>query len=297
MRIGIAGTGKMGSAIARRLASFDHKVTVWNRTRAKAEPLLKEGLAWAATPRELVRNSDVVISLLTNEQALDAVYSGADGLFSPEAEGKLFLEMSTVPPARQQEMARRAALVRANYVESPVGGSVGPAKEGKLIAFVGGDDQDVVRARPLLEQLCKRIEHVGPHGAGETMKLAVNLPLMVYWQTLGEALSIVQPLGLDPQRVVDILADSSGGPNMLKVRGAMIAQALAGQNTGAVSVDVATMRKDVKSMLDEARSHGRSLPLAEATLRNFERAADSGLDQADCTQLPVWWLAEGGKAS
>jgi 3-hydroxyisobutyrate dehydrogenase len=296
MRIGIAGTGKMGSAIARRLASFDQKVAVWNRTRDRAEPLLKEGIAWAATPRELVRNCDVIISLLTNEQALDDVYSGTDGLFSPEAKGKLFLEMSTVPPARQQEMARRAATVGANYLECPVGGSVGPAKEGKLIAFVGGDDQDVVRARPLLEQLCKRIEHVGPHGAGETMKLAVNLPLMVYWQTLGEALSLIQPLGLDPQRVIEILADSSGGPNMLKVRGGMIAQALSGQKSGVVTVEVATMRKDVRAMLDEARSHGRELPLTAATLANFDRAAASGLDQADCAQLPVWWLAEGGKA-
>ena len=296
MRIGIAGTGKMGSAIARRLASFDHQVMVWNRTRDKAEPLLNEGIAWAATPRELAAANDVVITLLTNEQALDDVYSGTHGLFSPQAQGKLFLEMSTVPPARQQEMARRALQVGANYVECPVGGSVGPAKEGKLIAFVGGNDQDVVRARPLLEQLCKRIEHVGPHGAGETMKLAINLPLMVYWQTLGEALSIVQPLGLDPQRVIEIMADSSGGPNMLKVRGAAIAQALAGQKTGTVSVDVATMRKDVRAMLEEARSHGRKLPLAEATLENFERAANSGLDKADCTQLPVWWLAEGGKA-
>jgi 3-hydroxyisobutyrate dehydrogenase len=193
MRIGIAGTGKMGSAIARRLATFDHQVSVWNRTRDKAEPLLKEGMMWAATPRELARSCDVVISLLTNEQALDAVYSGADGLFSPEAKGKLFLEMSTVPPARQQEMAKCAAAVGANYLECPVGGSVGPAKDGKLIAFVGGAEQDVARARPLLEQLCKRIEHVGTHGAGETMKLAINLPLMVYWQTLGEALSLVQP--------------------------------------------------------------------------------------------------------
>ena len=296
MRIGIAGTGKMGSAIARRLATFGHQLSVWNRTREKAEPLLKEGMAWAATPRELARDCDVVISLLTNEKALEEVYSGADGLFSPEARGKLFLEMSTVPPARQQEMARRAAAVGVRYLECPVGGSVGPAKEGKLIAFVGGDAQDVERARPLLEQLCKRIEHVGTHGAGETMKLAVNLPLMVYWQTLGEALSLVQPLGLDPQRVIEILADSSGGPNMLKVRGPMIAQALAGGKSNAVTVELATMRKDVGAMIDEARSRGRKLPLAEETLRNFERAAASGLDSADCSQLPVWWLAEGGKA-
>ena len=296
MRIGIAGTGKMGSAIARRLASLGHQVTVWNRTRARAEPLLQEGLSWAETPRALAAQCDIVLTLLTNEQALDDVYSGQDGLFSPGAEGKLFVEMSTVPPARQQEMARRAAQVRAAYLECPVGGSVGPAKEGKLIGFAGGSEEDVARARPVLEQLCKRLEHVGPHGAGETMKLAVNLPLMVYWQTLGEALSLVQPLGLDPQRVIEILADSSGGPNMLKVRGPMIAQALAGEAGNAVTVDVATMRKDVRAMLDEARSRGRKLPLTEETLRNFERAAGKGLDGADCSQLPVWWLAEGGKA-
>ncbi len=295
MRIGIAGTGKMGSAIARRLASLDHQVTVWNRTQARAQPLLDEGMAWAASPRDLLRQADIVITLLTNEQALDAVYRGADGLFGPGAEGKLFLEMSTVAPAKQQEMAGHAAAVAAAYVESPVGGSVGPAKEGKLIAFVGGNEADVARARPLLEQLSKRVEHVGPHGAGETMKLAVNLPLMVYWQTLGEALSLVEPLGLDPQRVVDILSDSSGGPNMLKVRGPMIAQALAGQK-GGVTVDVATMRKDVRAMLAEATRRGRQLPLTAETLKNFDRAAAQGLDAADCAQLPVWWLAAGGKA-
>jgi 3-hydroxyisobutyrate dehydrogenase len=296
MRIGIAGTGKMGSAIARRLASLDHQVTVWNRTRERAEPLLKEGMAWAETPRELAARCEIVLSLLTNEQALDEVYSGPDGLLSAGAQGKLFIEMSTVPPARQVEMARRAAAAQAGYLESPVGGSVGPAKEGKLIAFVGGSEQDLARGRPVLEQLCRRVEHVGTHGAGETMKLAVNLPLMVYWQTLGEALSLVQPLGLDPKRVVDILSDSSGGPNMLKVRGGMIAQALANGKADSVTVDVATMRKDVRAMLDEARSHGRKLPLTEETLRNFERAAQLGLDSADCTQLPVWWLEQGGKA-
>lgn len=294
MRIGIAGTGKMGSAIARRLASLGHQVSVWNRTRAKAEPLLNEGMAWAGTPRQLAQGSEVVLSLLTNAQALDEVYSAPDGLFSARGTGTLFIEMSTVPPAKQQEMAQRAAECGAAYLECPVGGSVGPAKEGKLIAFVGGADGDVQRARPLLDQMCKRVEHVGPHGAGETMKLAVNLPLMVYWQTLGEALSLVEPLGLDPKRVIDILSDSSGGPNMLKVRGPMIAQALSGEK-GAVTVDVATMRKDVRAMLDEARSHGRRLPLTEETLKNFDRAAQKGLDAADCSQLPVWWLAEGGK--
>jgi len=295
MKIGIAGTGKMGRTVATRLASLGHQLTVWNRTRERAQPLLDAGMAWADTPLALAGASELVITFLTNEAAIDAVYLSEQGLFAGPAQGRLFLEMSTVKPAKQQEMAMHAAKVGAAYLESPVGGSVGPAKDGKLMAFVGGAAPDVARARPVLDQMCKRVEHVGPHGAGSTMKLAVNLPLMVYWQTLGEALSLVQPLGLDPQRVIDILADSSGGPNMLKVRGGMIAQALSGEPNPAVTVDVATMRKDVRAMLAEAEAHQRRLPLTAETLRNFDRAAEQGLDAADCAQLPVWWLAQGGK--
>lgn len=295
MHIGIAGTGKMGTAIANRLASLGEQVTVWNRSSERARPLLDAGVGWAASPRELVAKADVIITLLTDEKALDDVYLSPQGLLSAPAAGKTFMEMSTVPPALHVELASRAAIVGAAYIECPVGGSVGPAKEGKLIGFVGGAPEDVARVRPVLDKICRRVEHVGAHGAGAAMKLAVNLPLMVYWQTLGEALSLIEPLGLDPKRVIDILSDSSGGPNMLKVRGGMIAQALAGEANGAVTVDVATMRKDVRTMLDFARSQRRRLPLTEETLRHFERAAVT-LDAADCAQLPVWWLREGGKA-
>jgi len=296
MRVGIAGTGKMGSAIGLRLHSLGHQVTVWNRTRAKAQPMLDAGLAWADTPKALAATCDLVITLLTNEQALDDVYFSAEGLLAAPAQGKLFLEMSTVSPAKQEAMGARATALGAAYLECPVGGSVGPAKEGKLMAFVGGAAADLERARPLLEQMCKRIEHVGAHGAGAMMKLAVNLPLMVYWQTLGEALSMVAPLGLDPKRVVDILTESSGGPNMLKVRGGQIGQALAGEQTGVISVDIATMRKDMRTMLAQGQANKRQLPLTEMALKNFDAAAANGLDAADCTQLPVWWLAKGGRA-
>ena len=296
MHIGIAGTGKMGTAIANRLASTGEQVTVWNRSSERARPLLDAGVGWAASPRELVAQVDVIITLLTDEKALDDVYLSPQGLLSGPGAGKTFIEMSTVPPALHVELASRASAVGAAYIECPVGGSVGPAKDGKLIGFVGGAAEDLARVRPVLDKICRRVEHVGGHGAGAAMKLAVNLPLMVYWQTLGEALSLIEPLGLDPKRVVDILSDSSGGPNMLKVRGGMIAQALAGEASGAVTVDVATMRTDVRTMLDFARSQRRRLPLTEETLRNFERAAGTGLDGADCAQLPVWWLREGGKA-
>jgi 3-hydroxyisobutyrate dehydrogenase len=296
MHIGIAGTGKMGAAIANRLLALGHQVTVWNRTAQRAQPLVDQGASWAATPAALPGAAPIVITMLTDEAALDDVYFGKQGLLAGEVNDRLLIDMSTVRPAKQQEVGARVRALGARYLECPVGGSVGPASEGKLLGFVGGAAQDLERARELLSLLCRRVEHVGELGAGATMKLAINLPLMVYWQTFSEALSLLQPLGLDPRRVVEIFSESSGGPNMLKVRGPLIAQALSGNAGGPVSVNVATMRKDLRAMLDQGALQNYRLPLTALTLQTFEQAGAAGLDVADCTQLPVWWLHQGGQA-
>ncbi|MEY4073030.1 MAG: NAD(P)-dependent oxidoreductase [Betaproteobacteria bacterium] len=290
MHIGIAGTGKMGAAMAVRLQSLGHQVTVWNRTRARAEPLLAAGMGWADTPQALADSTEVVISIITNDQALDEVYGSASGLFKAREPNRLFIEMSTVPPGKQEAMAALARAAGVAYLECPVSGSIGPAREGKLMGFAGGEAEVLARARPVLEGVCRRIEHVGLHGAGARMKLAINLPLMVYWQTLGEALSIIEPLNLDPKLVVELFSESSGGPNMLKVRGGMLTQALAHEPSEQVTVQLAVMRKDVRSMLEHIQSMGRSAPLVENTLQQFDRAAAQGLDEADCTRYPVWWV-------
>jgi len=296
MHVGIAGTGKMGAAIGSRLLSLGHSVTVWNRTAERAQPLLDAGAKWADSPKSLAESVDVVITLLTNEAALDDVYGSDAGLLAGRVANKVFIDMSTVRPAKPQEMAQRVQAAKGFFLECPVGGSVGPAKEGKLLGFVGGDALDLQKVRALLDVICRRVEHVGPYGAGATMKLAVNLPLMVYWQTLGEALSLVEPLGLEPQRVIDILSDSSGGPNMLKVRGGMIAQTLNQKKSDQVTVNVATMRKDMQAMLDQGHATHKSLPLTALALQKFESAAQSGLDAKDCSELLVWWLSQGGRA-
>ena len=293
MHIGIAGTGKMGSAIANRLLGLGHSVTVWNRTAARAQPLVEAGCKLAASLSALPAGTDAVITMLTDDAALDQVYGG--GLLAGAVAGKLFIDMSTVQPAKQIAIGAQVAAAGAAYVECPVGGTVGPALEGKLLGFAGGADADVARARPLLDLLCRRVEHVGRFGAGATMKLAINLPLMVYWQTLGEALSLIAPLGLDPARVMDIFSETSGGPNMLKARGPNIAKALAAQSV-PVTVELATMRKDVRTMLGFGAANQVRLPLTEATLAAFDLAAKQGMDQADCTQLPAWWIKQGSKA-
>ena len=118
--------------------------------------------------------------------------------------------------------------------------------------------------------MCRRVEHVGAVGAGASMKLAINLPLLVYWQALGEALLLCKPLGLDPARLMDIFADTSGAPNVLKVRGPAIAAALAGKDTGAITFDIDSIRKDLQTMIEEAQALGGTLPVTARALECFD---------------------------
>src|SRR5256886_10193625 len=212
MKIGMAGTGRMGAAIAQRLAGRGHQVRVWNRTADRARAL---GLEVADSATRLAEVSETLISILTDAAAIESVYGQ---LLAGDVKGKLFIEMSTVRPETEKRLAEKVRAKGAALVECPVGGTVGPAKEGKLFGFAGGEAADVARARPLLDQLCRRVEHVGPVGAGAAMKLAINLPLLVFWQAFGEALALCRSLGLDSARIVDIFADTSGGPHVLKER-------------------------------------------------------------------------------
>ena len=192
MQIGIAGLGRMGAAIAARLTEVGHTLTVWNRSPQKLKPLEQAGVAGKV---------ETVITILTDAAAIEAVYGGASGLLSGSAVGKLFIEMSTVRPQTEIELAAEVRQKGGGFVECPVGGTVGPARQGKLIGLMGGEEGDTARAKPILEQLCRRLEHVGKVGNGALMKLAINLPLLVYWQALGEALALSRTVGMDPSRL------------------------------------------------------------------------------------------------
>lgn len=295
MKIGIAGTGRMGAAIAQRLLNLGHEVTVWNRTAERTRPLAAAGARVAATPFQAGSFSETVITILTDAAAIASAYHARDGLLSGGVAGKLFIEMSTVRPGTERELSAMIREKGAAMVECPVGGTVGPARDGKLFGFVGGEAADVARARPLLEQLCRRIEHVGPIGAGASMKLAINLPLLVFWQAFGEALALCRSLELDAAKIVDIFADTSGGPNVLKGRGAALTAALRGGDVGPITVDIDAMRKDLRTMIEEAESLGTSLPVTARALECYDDASRAGLGRADITGIPVRWMNRQGK--
>ena len=289
MRIGIAGLGRMGAAIGLRLIEVGHKLTVWNRSPEKTKPLVDAGATVAATPAELAAGVDVVITILTNAEALSAVYDGPSGVLSRDLTGKLVIEMSTVQPHDEMALAAKVMARGAAFVECPVGGTVGPARQGKLLGLVGGEAADVARARPLLDQLCRRAEHVGPVGAGASMKLAINLPLLVAYQALGEAYTLCRHLGLDNTALMELFSDTSGGPNVLKVRGPAIAAALSGAEPGPPAFDIDSIRKDLRTMLAEAHRRGGSLPLVERTLAVYDDAAREGWGSRDGSYLPAYW--------
>src|SRR4051794_18483888 len=158
MRIGVAGLGRMGTAIGERLKEVGHELVVWNRSPEKTKALADAGAEVAKSPAELASRADAILTILTDAKAIDTVYRGASGLLSADLQGKLVIEMSTVQPETEVKLAEEARAKGAAFVECPVGGTVGPARTGKLIGLAGGEEADVARARPILEQLCRRVE-------------------------------------------------------------------------------------------------------------------------------------------
>lgn len=290
MDIGIAGLGKMGAAIGTRLIGQGHKLVVWNRTADKTKPWVDAGAAVAASPAELAGKVETVITILTDAKAIDAVYGGANGLLSAKLAGKLVIDMSTVRPETEKALAAKVKATGASFVECPVGGTTGPARDGKLLGFAGGEPANFERAKPLLMEMCRRVEHCGPVGAGASMKLAINLPLLVYWRAFAEAMSLCRHLGKDPAWFIDVFADTSGGPNALKARGPALAAAIGGKDPGPTTFDIDSIRKDLRTMLEEAKSLGRDLPLVARTLELYDEASRAGAGAQDVANVLTYWL-------
>ena len=289
MRVGVAGMGRMGSAMAFRLLDVRNEVHVWNRTAEKCAPLVEAGAKQAASPAELASRSDIVVTCLTDAAALNTVFSGAGGLLSGDAAGKIFVEMSTVQPHDEIALAEVVRAKGGRFLECPVGGTVGPARSGNLLGVVGGESEDFQAALPVLHQLCRRVDHVGGVGAGASLKLALNLPLLVYYQALGEAFMLCRHLGLDNKWMMEFLADTSGGPNVLKARGPAIAAAFSGGDPGPVTFDIDLVLKDLRTMIDEGKRRGVALPVVERTLAVYEDAGRDGWGKRDASWLPAYW--------
>ena len=207
-RIGFAGLGRMGQAMAGRLLAGGFPLAVYNRTRSKAEELLAQGASWADTPAALTGQADIILTILTDDRAIEQVYNGAHGLLAGDCAGKLFVEMSTIRTSTILALRPKVEARGAQLLDVPVSGTLEPARQGQLLAMVGGRAEDLARARPALELLCRRIVHLGPSGSGTTMKLALNMPMAIFWSGLAEAMAMGSQFGLDRAQMLDVYLDS-----------------------------------------------------------------------------------------
>jgi len=249
MQVGLIGVGNMGRAIADRLVDEGHKVFVWNRTAEKAAGIL--GTVQCESPAAVVARADVIISILANDAAIDAVYHGDGGLCSSDLGGRLIIEMCTTGPTTT---------------------ILAPARAGQLLGLAGGTDAAFKAGEPVLRDLTRRLEHLGDVGTGAAMKLAINLPLMVYWGAVGEAIGLATGKGIDVTLATDILADSSGAIGAAKKRLPPITQLLAAGDPGGVSLSLANGIKDMTLMQELAAEHGISAQVITAALAKAKSA-------------------------
>jgi 3-hydroxyisobutyrate dehydrogenase len=292
MEVGLIGLGRMGRAMAERLEETGAELLVWNRSAEKAEGLAARR---ADSPAAVAAGRDVVLSIMADDAALEAVYFGPGGICSAPLGGTTVVEMTTTAPATIERLAAAVREAGGHLVECPVGGTIAPARSGQLLALAGGETEDVARVMPVLSQLARRIEHVGPIGAGAAMKLAINLPLMVYWSALGEALGLALKRGIDPDLALDILADSSGAIGAAKKRVPPILEMLRSGAPGDVNFALDVALKDMGLMEAEAEAGGRPAPVIAAARAKAASAAAEGFGPFDASMVGLWGLVDPKK--
>jgi 3-hydroxyisobutyrate dehydrogenase len=280
MLVGFIGLGRMGQALVPRLLESGVEVLVWNRTPDRAAPLVEAGAKQATRLGDLVERCEIILSILLDDRAVSEVYDGKDGLLSRDCAGRVFVDMSTIRPGTIRDLAVKAESRGAMLVDAPVSGSVGPAREGKLLILAGAIPEAMERVRPVLSLLARRIEHLGPPGSGSLMKIVLQLPLAVYWSALAEALSMGVAAGLSPQRMLDLIADSPAAIAVLRSKIPVIL----GED-GAVGFSIGAARKDLSVMNATASLIEVSTPLAAGALAAYANAAQAGWAEQDLARL------------
>lgn len=210
-RVAFIGTGRMGAAMVRRISEAGFPVTVYNRTRAKAEALTSARVSVADTARDAAAAADVVLVSLADDEAVQAAYGGSQGLVAGLADGTVVADTSTVSPATPRRLEAEVRAAGATLLDTPVSGSVPTVEQGGLTIMAGGDPAALDRIRPVFEPIAARIVHLGGLGAGATMKLAVNSIVHALNVALSEALVLAERSGIDREAAYDVIAGSAAG--------------------------------------------------------------------------------------
>lgn len=281
MKIGLVGLGRMGAAIAQRLRDNGFDVVAWDQNADAVKTAAATALRTAANARAVAAESEIVISIITEDNGIRRVFSGPQGFLDGDVKGKLFIEMSTLQPMTGRELVPLVEAKGARIIESPVLGTIPQVRDGKLFALVGGRAEDLDRARPVLDKLTRRIDHMGPNGTGYAMKLAVNLGLGSYIQALSESLALGAQQGLTIDQMMDVLLEAPYASNWMRSKVGVIK----GEKP-EMTLDIRTLRKDIMSAVATGALTGIPMPLSAGTLASLSSAVANGAGSGDLAELP-----------
>jgi 3-hydroxyisobutyrate dehydrogenase-like beta-hydroxyacid dehydrogenase len=293
MNIGFVGLGAMGAGIVRRLMAVGHTVTGWNRSRDKAEPLIKAGMRAAGTPQELARTSEIVFSIVTDADAVRAVALGETGIIAGLGRGNIYVDMSTISPDASRAVAAEFAQHGVAMLDGPISGSPITLAQGNASVMVGGDKSAFERAEPVLRAIGPKVTYIGASGLAVQMKIAVNLLLMVEVIAFGEAVALAEKGGVAREVAVDAVLKSVAASPVLGYRGPFI---LEGKMPAVPLADVTLQQKDMLLALELGRKLGSPVPLAAAANEMMNACRGLGIDHRDFVTAHEVYRRLGGQS-
>jgi putative dehydrogenase len=277
--VGIIGLGAIGLPLARNLLEAGFPVVGCNRSGA---PAFEEmGGQWTASPAEVARKCDVVITVLPNEAALRAVFDGPDALDAPQKEGLVVVELCTLPIAVKQWAADRLAEAGGTMLDCPISGYPALVEARQAIIFISGDKEAAEAAGPVFDGCTDKHVYLGEFGTSSKLKFVANLLVGVHMVATAEALALAEKAGLDLPKTVEILSDSAAASNMLKNR----APVMRDRDFDTVRARVEVIHKDLKAISEFSHALGATTPLLDASFAAFGRAIDSGLAKKDMAAI------------
>jgi 3-hydroxyisobutyrate dehydrogenase-like beta-hydroxyacid dehydrogenase len=287
-RIGLIGLGLMGRPMGMNLLKAGHSLTVWNRTASRADELVAAGATLAKSPKEAAAGADVLITMVSDPPALESVLWGTDGkdsgALSALKSGSIYIDSSTVSPALARRIASACAERGIPFLDAPVTGGDWGAKKGELVFMIGGDAETVKKAEPILSVMGKRWFHLGSNGAGQTIKLAMNLILALQVDALAEALALVTRAGLQGEGLIEVMQSSMARSGVLDVKAPNL---LKGEYTP--SFPLRLMHKDLSLALDLANQLGVALPATAAARETYNYVKGVSKEDLDYSAVMKFW--------
>ena len=284
LTVGLIGLGLMGKPMGRNFLKAGFPLVVWNRTKERADDLVREGAKFASNPRDVAAQADILITIVSDPPAVESVLWGSNGALDGLRRGSLYIDSSTVSP----DLARRAAAACAergvDYLDAPVTGGTWGAEKGELVFMIGGKQEVLDRAKPVLEAVGKRFFLLGPNGAGQTVKLAMNMLLAVEVEALAESLALVMKAGLPGERLIEVMQSSMARAAVLDVKAPQILK-----NDYPPSFPLRLMHKDMRLALELARKEGVSLPAGAAAFSAYTAVKDSAKEDLDYAAVARFW--------